>query len=129
MEGEQKQFEAHTKAGYLLGEVVSALQKSIRRGWEVEALFWAYELAEGYDDYLWRRLLTIASEDIGIADNFAAVLVGQLYENAKVLVEKRKNVLSDRLPLAHAVLYLCRTQKTRYVDDFANYVSVRRERG
>jgi replication-associated recombination protein RarA len=126
---EQKKFEQRTNSGYPLDEVVSALQKCIRRGLEQEALFWAYEIGEGFDDYLWRRLLTIASEDIGIADNFAVVLVGQLYENSRVLIEKRKNVLADRLAIAHAVLYMCRTQKNRYVDDYANYVAMRKERG
>jgi len=129
MFGEQQKFEPRTKHGYSLDEVVSALQKCIRQGMEQDALYFAFELAEGYDDYLWRRLLTIASEDIGIADSFAAVLVGQLYENARVLNEKGKNQLKDCLQVSHAVLYMCRAPKTRYVDDYANAVSGRIDRG
>jgi hypothetical protein len=39
-----------TPGGYLSGEVASALQKSIRRGLEREALHWATELA-GYSEH------------------------------------------------------------------------------
>lgn len=130
MAAKQGEFKPTTKSGYALDELVSALQKCIRRGMEEEALFFAYEMAEGYDDYLWRRLLIIASEDIGIADNFAAVLVGQLYANSRVVIGSgKKQELADSEQIAHAVLYLCRTQKNRYVDDYANYVALRRERG
>jgi hypothetical protein len=41
-----------TPGGYLRGEVASALQKSIRRGLEREALHWATELElAGYDEH------------------------------------------------------------------------------
>lgn len=125
----QQQFEPRTKSGYPLDEVTSSLQKCIRRGQEDLALFFAFELGEGYDDYLWRRLMVIASEDIGIADNFAAVLVQSLYQSAQVLNAKEKNKLKDYLQISHAVLYMCRTPKTRIVDLFGCYVTSRRERG
>ena len=119
-----------TKNGYPLDEVASALQKCIRRGWEDQALFWALELAEGFDEYLWKRLMVIASEDIGIADNFAAVLVQSLYQSAQVVGSKpKKNELKDYLQISHAVLYMCRTQKTRYVDLLGCYVIERRRQG
>ncbi len=58
-----------TKGGYLLDEVVSALQKCIRRGREEEAMYWALEMAEsGCGKYLWRRLMIIGAEDVGLAD-------------------------------------------------------------
>jgi len=45
----EKPFWMITKHGFNLDEVVSVLQKSIRRGMEEESLFWAVELAEsGY---------------------------------------------------------------------------------
>jgi len=119
-----------TKSGYPLDEVVSALQKCIRRGWEEQALFWALEMAEGYDDYMWKRLMVIASEDIGVADNFASVLVGQLFGNSRQVIKTRKkDELADYLQISHAVLYLCRTQKSRYVDFFGSYVAERRRQG
>ena len=62
-----------THGGYLAGEVTSALQKSIRRGDERGAVFWASELdLSGYGKYVWKRLKIIASEDIGPAAVFFA---------------------------------------------------------
>ncbi len=53
-----------TVRGYDLGEVVSAMQKAIRRGDARLAGYWAIELFEsGYHGYAWRRLLTISAED------------------------------------------------------------------
>ena len=129
--GTKKEFKPRTKS-YPLDEVVSALQKCIRRGEEALAMYFAVEMIEaGYMDYCWRRLIIIASEDIGIADPFASVLVGRMYENAQISLGKAKKAeLNDQLePLAQAVLYMCRTQKSRYCDDFLNYVMQQREAG
>lgn len=129
--GVKKDFKPRTK-DYPLDEVVSALQKCIRRGEEVLAMNFAVEMIEaGYMDYCWRRMIIIASEDIGIADPFAAVLVGQLYENAKIaLGNAKKTVLNDQLePLSQAILYMCRTQKSRCCDDFLGYVTQQRQNG
>ena len=78
-----------TPGGHLAGEVASALQKSIRRGLEREALYWASELdLAGFGDYLWRRLRIIASEDVGMAAPEVAVQVRALSEN---FVDQRKH--------------------------------------
>ena len=58
-----------TRHGYEPHEVVSALQKAIRRGQVNAALYWAAEMEQsGYTTWLWKRLLMIASEDVGRAD-------------------------------------------------------------
>jgi len=68
-----------TNGGYKLDEVVSALQKEIRRGNEEQSLYWALELAEsGYLKLLMTRLQVIASEDIGLADSNAAILINSM---------------------------------------------------
>lgn len=73
-------FKMKTKNGYNLDEVVSALQKSIRRGLEEDAMYWALEMVDsGYIRYMWRRLLVIASEDIGPADPQTVILISSLY--------------------------------------------------
>ncbi len=99
-------------------EVRSALQKSIRRGLEEDALYWAaYLVGISWEQSLWKRLLIIASEDIGIADSSVAVLVRSLYENWK---EFSKMSLDDRnaarLFIMHAVIALVRAPKSRIVD-------------
>src|SRR5262245_32189544 len=58
-------FHLRTKRGYQLSEVVSAMQKAIRRGDARVAGYFALEMcASGFDQYCWRRLLTISAEDI-----------------------------------------------------------------
>jgi replication-associated recombination protein RarA len=71
-------YALQTAGGYPFYEVASALQKEIRRGREEEAMYWALELAGQYDDFLWRRLAIIASEDIGPADSTLAGLIETL---------------------------------------------------
>ena len=110
--------ELHTLAGYACGEASSALQKSIRRGLEREAMFWASELdLSGYGNYVWKRLRIIASEDVGLADPQAVLLTRALYEN---WLEQRKADKGDSetcaLYLLHAVMVLARAKKSRIVD-------------
>jgi len=108
-----------TPGGHLCGEVTSALQKSIRRGHERDALYWVSELdAAGFGNYAWKRLRLIASEDVGIADSNVAVQVRALYENWKETVRDPK-VRWPRLFLVHATLILVRAPKSRIVDHAA----------
>ncbi|MEK7534089.1 MAG: hypothetical protein AAB600_02015 [Patescibacteria group bacterium] len=120
-------FELKTKNGYRLDEVVSALQKAIRRNQEERAAFWAYEMFEGgYIKYLWRRLSVIALEDVGIADPFAAVLVNALAQSSERINQK------DKVEVLHpglAVMYLCRAKKSREVDYWLEIVEHKRKLG
>ncbi len=110
-----------TKNNYNLDEVVSALQKSIRRGMEEESLYWAIELAKsGYGQYLWRRLCVVVSEDIGLVEPMAPAVINSLAENCKRCTKSWKD--PEMLPIAHAVLYLCRCYKNREVDDYIEYM-------
>jgi replication-associated recombination protein RarA len=111
-----------TPNGHLAGEVASALQKSIRRGLEREALYWATELdLAGFPDYLWRRLRIIASEDVGLAAPEVAVQVRVLSDN---FTDQRKHNKSsktgsrsgERLFIVQAVIALVRAPKSRMVD-------------
>ena len=53
-----------TRRGYDAREVVSALQKAIRRSDLDAALYWGVELARsGYGNWLWARLRIIVAED------------------------------------------------------------------
>jgi replication-associated recombination protein RarA len=67
---------------YEFDEVASAIQKCIRRNMEYEACWFAFVMHEsGYHKYMWRRLVIIASEDIGNSTPDAAVLVNALLQN------------------------------------------------
>lgn len=94
-------------------EVISALQKSIRRGKEEDALFWATEMdLDKHADQLWERLRIIASEDVGIASLTAHVEVESLYRTWMSFGPGD----ARRLFLVHAVLLLVRAPKSRIVD-------------
>jgi replication-associated recombination protein RarA len=115
-----------TIGGYDFYEVGSALQKSIRRGDEEAALYWALELAGPYDTFLWRRLAVIASEDVGPADNTMAVLIDVLAVNYRDL-QKASRRPQERIVLAHAIIALCRAPKSRIADDLAALISHQRD--
>jgi replication-associated recombination protein RarA len=108
--------------GYKGFEVMSALQKCVRRGLEKEALFWASEWAASCDhigcEHLWHRLRVVASEDVGLADNDAAVQVSALYANFTRTVARYgvTSVKHGWLFIVHAVLLLARAPKSRITD-------------
>jgi len=109
-----------TSRGYDTYELLSALQKDIRRGNEYEAMFWAVELESFNATALWNRLRVIASEDIGIANPLAPLIIDVL-EKECIDAKRRRND-SYRLFLTHAVLFLARSRKSRIVDDLLNVV-------
>lgn len=108
-----KTFPWPTVGGYDYYEVVSALQKAIRRGEEEEALFWGTELyLSEYADHAWKRLLVISSEDVGIAAPEVSVRVKTLCD----LYKNDKKSGEARLFFIHAILLLGRASKSRIVD-------------
>jgi len=115
-----------TPNGYNPYEVASALQKCIRRGREYEAYWWAHELLINQQGtWLWRRLLTIACEDVGMADPQAIVVVNACHQAWLELSESRGD--PELSILAEAVIYLCRSKKSRTADDLAHLVYIRKE--
>lgn len=133
-------FEARTKHGYPLDEVTSALQKCIRRNLTDEAMFFAVEMNEsGYGAYAWRRLIVIASEDVGPADHQASVVIHALYENSKVLREAVRSggraksdywkALWPYEALLQAVTYLSNAPKSREMVDAYPTIKMRQDRG
>jgi len=101
-----------TLSGYSKWEVVSALIKCIRRGYEEQALFWAYEL-ENDEFYLWKRLAIMCSEDIGLGNPNAVVEIASLKKACEMVAQDSG---AKRLFIAQAVVYLCRSPKNRMMD-------------
>jgi hypothetical protein len=104
-----------TKRGGDPFEVISALQKSIRRGQEELALCYALELVESSTQYCsmcLNRLLVILHEDIGIAEPLVMITV-QL--NVQTAREFQKAGKIDEVPnvLANTIMLMCRARKTR----------------
>ena len=109
-----------TRNGYAGDEVISALQKSIRRGLEEQACMFAYELyisSPQMEEKLWRRLLTISVEDIGMGNPLAAILMNNLYQMSKNFEYSD----ADRpMYFIHAIRYLCQSEKDRSSDILKN---------
>ena len=109
--------------------LISALQKSIRRGLAEEAIVFAYEMyitSPQFEDKLWRRLQAISVEDIGFGDLNAPVLI-------HTLNQMRQNFPytdGDRpIFFVHAIRYLAAAKKDRTSDNLKNIVITEFEYG
>jgi replication-associated recombination protein RarA len=98
-------------------ELISAMQKAVRRGLELDAGRWFYELAErGHFYWALSRLRVTAFEDIGIADMQSVLFALKAMEMAK---ESFKTKTGSWLQgSSSAILALCRARKCRVSDHF-----------
>lgn len=104
-----------TPGGYYLDEVISALQKEIRRGNEYNAVYWAVELENFNPKALWNRLRVIATEDIGVAEPHAPLIINALESMYVYAKEKKKD--EYRMFFVNAVSILARAPKCRIADN------------
>lgn len=114
-----------THHGHELGDVVSALQKSVRRGLVDDAVYWGIEMEltePSYVDYAWSRLLVMASEDIGLASTETVLLVHSLYGVWQHLRKKKNRTGPERLMFVHAIVALATAPKSRVIDTSLNYL-------
>jgi MgsA AAA+ ATPase C terminal len=114
--------------GTPLDEATSALIKTLRRGEELEACYWAAQMAVRFRWKVWRTLATFAAEDVGMANPLALPMVmacRQAWENAARESSSRPPVLL----LAHAVITLARSPKNREASDLAETVKHLVEQG
>jgi len=116
-----------TKHGYSFDEVTSALQKEIRLGNEENAFYWALELYEVAYYYVWKRLLIIASEDVGMAAPGVVQQVIALSQGWEMA--KKTSFYVDPQSVVMAVMLLCRSPKSTEVDDAKNLILNRMKRG
>ena len=113
---------AKTRNGLAADEVISTLQKSIRRDKVEEACQAAYELyitGPLFLDKLWRRLLTISVEDIGFGNLQAAVQVNTLNEVRKTYAYDDGD---QPMYFIHAIRLLCASTKDRSSDYLKNII-------
>ena len=114
--------EITTRHGLPADQVISALQKEIRRGHAENAVLLAYEMAvtsPALEDYLWQRLMVISVEDVGFGEPSAPVLVNALRQMVESL---HRDVAERKLLAVHAVRYLCGCLKDRSSDEMLNWV-------
>ena len=110
-----------TENGFAADEVISALQKSIRRGLLENAVLLGWEMfltSPEMEEKLWSRLCVIAVEDIGLGNSQAPLLVETLYQQHM----RYPRPLGDRfLFAAHAIRVLAGSPKERVSDDLVNW--------
>lgn len=97
------------KGGDLFYDQISALHKSVRGSAPDAALYWLCRMLDGGCDplYLARRVVRMASEDIGIADPRALALALDAWET-----QERLGSPEGELTLAQAVLYMACAPKS-----------------
>jgi replication-associated recombination protein RarA len=99
-------------------QVVSALQKMIRRDMERGALVLGETLFENnFGGALARRLMSIAAEDIGLANPQLVAQVYALCAGWTIAKKESKGGHGEFLALAMCIILLCRSPKNREVDD------------
>lgn len=118
-----------TVGGLAADEVISTLQKSIRRGDVRNAVRCAVEMSATSDDldrFLWDRLHVIAVEDVGFGRPESIAIVVAL-DTAR---QRFGSASHDRLLFAiHAIRVLAESPKDRSNDELANLVRLDRSRG
>lgn len=92
--------------------LISALHKSVRGSDPDASLYWFARMLDGGEDplYLGRRMIRMASEDIGLADNAALMIT-----NEAVKTYERLGSPEGELALAHALVYLATAPKSNAV--------------
>ena len=101
---------------------MKSLQKSIRRGKEKAACEFAYEMyitSPQFEEKLWRRLLAISVEDVGMGNPYAAIMINNLNQMRK---EFQYNESDRAMFFFHAIRYLCDSEKDRSSDLLKNIV-------
>lgn len=111
----QQRAVLYDKEGDIHFDTISAFIKSVRGSDPDAALYWLARMVYAGEDprFIFRRLLILASEDIGLADPQAIVVV-----NACANTFDRIGLPEGRYPLAQATLYLATAPKSNSVMGF-----------
>ncbi len=107
-----EQLRRHDKGGELFYDTISALHKSVRGSDPDAALYWLMRmLSAGVEPlYVARRLIRMASEDIGLADPRALTLALEATQTLE-----RLGTPEGELTLAQCVIYLALAPKSNAV--------------
>src|SRR5690554_514907 len=105
----QKNTVLYDKTGEQHYDIISAFIKSIRGSDPNGAIYWLARMIEGGEDpaFIARRLLILASEDIGNANPNALLLANNCFQAVKVI-----GWPESRIILAHTVTYMASSAKS-----------------
>jgi putative ATPase len=122
----QQRAVLYDKEGDAHFDTISAFIKSLRGSDADAALYWLARMIYAGEDprFVFRRMLILASEDVGLADPNAVVVV-----NGCAAAFDRVGMPEGRYPLAQAALYLATAPKSNSVMGFFDALAaVERER-
>jgi putative ATPase len=122
----QQRAVLYDKEGDVHFDTISAFIKSLRGSDPDAALYWLARMVYAGEDprFIFRRMVILAGEDVGMADPNAIVVV-----NACAQAFERVGMPEGRYPLAQAALYLSTAPKSNSVMGFFDaLVAVERER-
>ncbi len=111
----QQKAVLYDKEGDAHFDTISAFIKSLRGSDPDAALYWLARMVYAGEEatYIFRRMIVLASEDVGLADPNAIVVV-----TACADAFERVGMPEGRYPLAHAALYLATCPKSNTVMGF-----------
>lgn len=110
-------FKSTSPYGYNIAACISALVKEMRRGNEMNSIFWGHQVAISgaqAEKFLWEILRVHSIEECGVANSTAICIVTdtmQLYFDLPERDDRRYATL------AFIIVYLARSKKTRYSND------------
>ncbi len=105
----QENPSAYDKGGEMHYDIISAFIKSVRGSDADAAIYWLARMVAGGEDpeFIARRLVILAAEDIGLANPNALLLA-----NATFDVIRKIGWPEGRIPLAECTIYLARSPKS-----------------
>ncbi|MDE6331933.1 MAG: replication-associated recombination protein A, partial [Muribaculaceae bacterium] len=100
---------AYDKNGEMHYDIVSAFIKSIRGSNPDAAIYWLARMIAGGEDpvFIARRLVIVASEDIGLANPNALLLANATFDTISKI-----GMPEGRIPLAECTIYLATCEKS-----------------
>ena len=113
----QRKAVVYDRAGDAHYDTISAFIKSMRASDEKGAMYWLAKMLHAGEDFRFiaRRIVIFASEDVGLADPEALPLAIATQQAVEFV-----GMPEAKIPLAHAVAYMCRAKKSRESYDALN---------
>jgi len=113
----QQKAVVYDRAGDAHYDTISAFIKSMRASDEKSAMYWLAKMLHAGEDFRFiaRRIVIFASEDVGLADSEALPLAIATQQAVEFV-----GLPEARIPLAHAVAYMCQAKKSREAYDALN---------
>lgn len=114
----QRKVAIYDKKGEMHYDIISAFIKSIRGSDPNAAVYWLARMIEGGEDvaFIARRLVILASEDIGNANPTAVVMATNCFQAVKIIGYPEARIL-----LSQCVTYLASSPKSNAAYNAINY--------